>query len=162
MANKRTEPFEGQHGKSIMNQCRLALFVHKKTVSLQTIYKFRKMNIEEFRAHCLSVKGAVESLPFKNHNILAFKVMDKMFAYIPLEPKDGMFRADLKCNPEKSIGLREKYSGITETDFKTPLWNLVTLESDVPDSLIKELIRHSADEVIKKLLKRRQEEYLNL
>jgi hypothetical protein len=29
--------------------------------------------------------------------------MGKMFTYIPLKPKDGVFRADLKCNPEKSI-----------------------------------------------------------
>ncbi len=98
------------------------------------------MNIEEFREYCLSVKGATESLPFLHHNILVFKVMGKMFAYIPLEPKDSIFKADLKCNPEKSLELREKYSGITHTDFKTLLWNLVTLESDVPDDLIKELI----------------------
>jgi predicted DNA-binding protein (MmcQ/YjbR family) len=120
------------------------------------------MNIEEFREYCLSVKGAVESLPFINHDILVFKVMEKMFAYIPLNPKDGVFRADLKCNPEKSMELRERYSGITHTDFKTPLWNLVTLESDVPDDVIQELIRHSAEEVIKKLPKRKQEEYLKM
>ena len=82
-----------------------------------------------------------------------------MFAYIPLEPKDGIFKADLKCNPEKSVELREKYSGITETDFKTSLWNLVALESDVPDQLIRELINHSVEEVIKKLPKSKREEY---
>lgn len=119
------------------------------------------MNIEEFRVYCLSIKGSSESLPFLGHNVLVFKVMDKMFAYIPLDPKDGIFKADLKCNPEKSVELREKYDGITETDFKTPLWNLVMLESDVPDNLIKELIQHSVDEVIKKLPKRKREEYLN-
>ncbi|MDR1678643.1 MAG: MmcQ/YjbR family DNA-binding protein [Prevotellaceae bacterium] len=117
------------------------------------------MNIEEFREYCLSIKGADESLPFLHHNVLVFKVMGKMFAYIPLAPKDGIFKADLKCDPDRSMELRKKYHGITETDFKTLLWNLVTLESDVPDSLIIELIRHSADEVIKKLPKRKQEEY---
>ena len=119
------------------------------------------MDIEGFRDYCLSIKGSTESLPFLGHNVLVFKVMDKMFAYIPLEPKDGVFKADLKCNPEKSIELRDRYYGITETDFKTPLWNLVTLDSDVPDELIKELIQHSVDEVIKKLPKRKREEYLN-
>ncbi|MDR0431260.1 MAG: MmcQ/YjbR family DNA-binding protein [Tannerellaceae bacterium] len=119
------------------------------------------MNIEEFRECCLSIKGASESLPFLGHNVLVFKVMDKMFCYIPLEPKDGVFKADLKCDPEKSVELREKYNGITQTDFKTPLWNLVTLESDVPDELIMELIQHSVDEVIKKLSKRKQEEYFS-
>ncbi|MDR0431422.1 MAG: MmcQ/YjbR family DNA-binding protein [Tannerellaceae bacterium] len=120
------------------------------------------MNIEEFRESCLSVKGATESLPFLGHNVLVFKVMEKMFAYIPLEPKDGIFRANLKCDPERSIELREKYNGITSTDFKTPLWNLVTLDNDLPDDLIKELIQHSADQVIKKLPKYKREEYLKL
>lgn len=120
------------------------------------------MNIEEFREYCLSIKGSSESLPFLGHNVLVFKVMGKMFTYIPLEPKDGVFKADLKCDPERSIELREKYGGITETDFKTPLWNLVTLESDVPDELIRDLIQHSIDEVIKKLPKKKREEYLGL
>ena len=117
------------------------------------------MNIEEFREYCLSIKGSTESLPFLKHNVLVFKVMGKMFAYIPLEPKDGVFRADLKCHPDRSVELRERYDGITKTDFNTWLWNLVTLESDVPDELIKELIRHSVDEVIKKLPKKKREEY---
>lgn len=119
------------------------------------------MNIEEFRECCLSIKGASESLPFLGKNVLVFKVMDKMFCYIPLEPKDGVFRAHLKCNPEKSVELREKYNGITQTDFKTLLWNLVILESDVSDELIKELVQHSVDEVIKKLSKRKQKEYFS-
>jgi len=61
-----------------------------------------------------------------------------------------------------SIELREKYNGVTGTDFKTMLWNLVTLDSDVPDDLIKELINHSVDEVIRKLPKKKQEEYLKM
>lgn len=120
------------------------------------------MNIEELREHCLSIKGSTESFPFIKHDILVFKVMGKMFAYTPLEPKDGVFKVYLKCNPDKSVELREKYHGIAETDFKTLLWNLVTLESDVPDKLIKELINHSAEEVIKKLPKAKREEYKNL
>jgi len=117
------------------------------------------MNIEEFREYCLSIKGCAESTPFLDNSILVFKVMNKMFAYIPLEPKDGVFKADLKCNPDKSVVLREKYNGIAETDFKTPLWNLVTLTSDVPDKVIEELIRHSVDEVIRNLPKNKQKEY---
>ena len=117
------------------------------------------MNIEEFREYCLSIKGCTESTPFLDRSILVFKVMNKMFVYIPLEPKDGVFKADMKCNPDKSVELREKYNGITKTDFKTLLWNLVTLDSDVPDELIKELINHSVEEVIKKLPKSKREEY---
>lgn len=118
------------------------------------------MNIEEFRDYCLSIRESTESLPFLGHNVLVFKVMGKMFAYIPLEPKDGTFRANLKCNPERSIELREGYIGITETNFKTLLWNWVTLDSDVPDDLIRELIQHSADEVVKMMPKKARLEYM--
>ncbi len=120
------------------------------------------MNIEQFRTCCLSVKGAGESLPFIDRNVLAFKVMDKMFAYIYLNPGDNAFRANVKCDAARSVELRERYNGISETDFKTPLWNSIALESDLPDELIEELIRHAADEVIKKLPKYKQEEYRNL
>ncbi len=125
-------------------------------------YKREEMNIEELREYCLSIKGCTESLPFLRQNVLVFKIMDKMFAYIALEPKDGIFRVNLKCNPEKSIELRENYAGITATDFKSPLWNLVTLDSDVPNKLIKYLIQHSVDEVVQKLPKKKREEYLSL
>ena len=120
------------------------------------------MNIEEFREYCLTIKGCTESMPFLNHNVVVFKVMDKMFAYVPLEPADGVFKVNLKCNPDKSLELREKYDGVTETDFKTLLWNLVTLASDVPDNVIEELIKHSAEEVIKKLPRSKQAEYSRL
>lgn len=117
------------------------------------------MNIEDLREYCLSIRGCTESLPFLGHNVLVFKVMDKMFAYAPLEPKDGVFKVSLKCDPNKSVELREAYCGISGTDFKTLLWNSVILDSDVPDELIRELINHSVEEVVKKLPKRKREEY---
>ncbi len=99
-------------------------------------------------------------MPFIDRTVLVFKVMDKMFAYVALAPKDVIFRANLKCDAEKSLELRERYEGITATDFKTPLWNTIYLDSDVPDALIEDLIRHSADEVVRKLPKKRREEYM--
>ncbi|WP_029903448.1 MmcQ/YjbR family DNA-binding protein [Prevotella sp. 10(H)] len=119
------------------------------------------MNVEELRDYCLSVKGATESLPFDDKT-LVFKVVGRMFAYIVLEPKDGVFKVDLKCDPEKSADLRERYEGVqggTHTRHLT--WNTVYIESDLSDSMIKELIDHSVDEVIKKLSKKKREEYLN-
>ena len=41
-------------------------------------------------------------------------------------------------------------------------WITVYLEGDVPDKLIKELISHSVEEVLKKLPKKKQEEYKNM
>ncbi len=119
------------------------------------------MNIEEFREHCIAIKGTTESTPFLDRNVVAFKVMDKMFCMLSLHPKDGMYKADLKCDPERTIELRDKYSGIGPGHVPSALlWHRITLESDVPDKLIVELIQHSVDEVIKKLSKTKRAEYL--
>lgn len=48
------------------------------------------MNIENSRDYCLSVKGATEYFPFDEY-ILVFKIMEKMFTYLPLQPKEGRF-----------------------------------------------------------------------
>jgi predicted DNA-binding protein (MmcQ/YjbR family) len=120
------------------------------------------MNIEELREYCLSVKGASESFPF-DETTLVFKIIGKMFAYISLEPKDGEFKVNMKCDPEKSFKLREEYQGVRQgIHTSSVMWNAVCLESDVPDRLIKELIEHSVEEVIKKLPKKKQDEYRDL
>ncbi|WP_108823327.1 MmcQ/YjbR family DNA-binding protein [Dysgonomonas sp. Marseille-P4361] len=117
------------------------------------------MNIEDFRDYCLSIRGATESFPF-GEDVLVFKVMNKMFAYGSLAPKNGEFRFSMKCDPERSVELRERYSGVIRGEHTASnLWNAVYLASDVPDNLIKELVQHSVDEVIKKLPKIKQAEY---
>lgn len=105
------------------------------------------------------MKGAEESVSSQNSKMLVFKVMGKVFVYLPLQPEGGTFRAYLKCDPERSAELREWYDGINPDDFKTLMWNWITLDSDVPDELIGELVRHSANEVIKKLSKKSWGEY---
>ncbi|MDL2319879.1 MmcQ/YjbR family DNA-binding protein [Alistipes sp. OttesenSCG-928-B03] len=118
------------------------------------------MDIERFRECCLAVKGAAESLPFLHHNVLVFKIMNKMFCMLALEPSDGEFRADLKCDPERSVALREQYEGVGPGHVPTTLlWNRIKLESDLPDALIEELIAHAVDEVVKKLPRAKREEY---
>ncbi|MBK5720234.1 MmcQ/YjbR family DNA-binding protein [Dysgonomonas sp. Marseille-P4677] len=119
------------------------------------------MNIEEVREACLSIKGATESFPF-GEDTLVYKVMDKMFAYMGLESRDGEFWLSLKCDPEKAIDLRELYTGIRPGYHSNKkYWNTIVIESDVPDRMILELIQHSVDEVIKKLPKTKQAEYNN-
>lgn len=121
------------------------------------------MDLSTLREHCLAVKGATESLPFLHHNTLVFKVMEKMFCMAALEPSEGIFWADLKCDPVRSVELREKYTGVGPGHVKsTLLWNRIILESDVPDSLIIELIRHSAESVLEKLPVSRKEIYRKL
>ena len=60
----------------------------------------------------------------------------------------------------KAIELREHYSGIEGAyHFNKKYWNSVRFDSDVDDKLMKELIDHSYDEVIKKFTKKLRAEY---
>ena len=70
-------------------------------------------------------------------------------------------RRALKCDPDKTVELRERYAGVTKGYYAGDnlLWNSVYIQRDVPDTLIKELIDHSVEEVVKKLSKKQQQEY---
>jgi len=119
------------------------------------------MNIEEFRDYCLSKKGATESFPFDDHT-LVFKVMGKMFALSGLERKPTQI--NLKCDPERSVSLREEYDGLIFSGYHMSglHWNTIIIENRVPDALIFELIDHSYDLVVAKLTKKLKAELENL
>lgn len=118
------------------------------------------MNIEELRDCCLAVKGAEECTSL-GEDLLSYKIMNKVFAFYLLNPKEGEHFVVLKCDPDKTVELREKYQGVTKGVYTgaTLMWNSVYIQKDVPDALIAELIEHSAEEVVKKLPKKKQEEY---
>jgi predicted DNA-binding protein (MmcQ/YjbR family) len=120
------------------------------------------MNIEDVREYCLSIKGAEECFPF-DETTLVFKVMGKMFAYMGLEKHNEYFMINLKCDPEKAIELREKYSCVIPGYHSNKkYWNSIYLEQEMPDDELKQWINHSVDEVIKNLSKKLQEEYSRL
>ncbi len=112
------------------------------------------MNIEIFREYCLSKPGASEHLPFDNRT-LVFKVGGKMFALCDLEEFTG---ANLKCDTERAVELREQYNGITPGyHMSKKHWNTVAAESDVDMTLFFKLIDHSYDLVKLGLPKRERE-----
>lgn len=106
------------------------------------------MDIETFRDYCLSKKGVTECFPF-DENTLVFKVIDKVFALVDV---DEFVSANLKCNPEWAIELREQYHGITGGyHMNKKHWNTVETNGSVPDKLFFELIDHSYNLVVAKL-----------
>ena len=114
------------------------------------------MNIEQFRDYCLSKKNVTESFPF-DEVTLVFKVAGKMFALTGLNSKPTA--ANLKCDPEKAIRLRDEYSDVVEGfHMNKKHWNTVTIEGDLSNKLIEELIDHSYDLVVKGLSKKLQKE----
>ena len=115
------------------------------------------MNIEEFRSYCISKKGVTEEFPF-DEQTLVFKVMGKMFALSGLERVPS--QANLKCDPERGIALREEYDGtiIPGYHMSKVHWNTLILE-ELPPKLILELIDHSYDLVVSKFTKKLKAEY---
>lgn len=114
------------------------------------------MDVETIREYCLSKKGVTESFPFDDTS-LVMKVMNKMFALIDLEEANSI---TLKCDPERAIELREHYSGIDGAyHFNKKYWNGILFDADVDDKLIKELVDHSYEEVIKKFTRKLRAEY---
>lgn len=117
------------------------------------------MNIEIFREYCLSKKGVAEEFPF-DETTLVFKVMGKMFALTDLE---NDFSANLKCDPEKAITLREKYTAVKPGyHMNKKHWNTISDDGSVTDELFYSWIDDSYELVIEKLPKSKKIELLNL
>ncbi len=114
------------------------------------------MNVEEFRIYCLSKPGVTESFPF-DEVTLVFKVMSKMFALTGLDSE--RFTANLKCDPDRAIELREEYPEVQPGfHMNKKHWNTVDCEGGLSDQMIMELVDHSYDLVVKGLKKSEKEE----
>ncbi|MEG2573305.1 MAG: MmcQ/YjbR family DNA-binding protein, partial [Bacteroides sp.] len=69
----------------------------------------------------------------------------------------------MKCNPEYAIELREQYADIEGAfHFNKKYWNQLLLNGTISDELIKSLIDHSYEEVIKKFTNKLRAEYDDL
>jgi predicted DNA-binding protein (MmcQ/YjbR family) len=117
------------------------------------------MNIEEFREYCLSKKGTSEDTPF-GPDTLVFKVLGKVFALTGLDNPE--FKANLKCEPNYAIELREKHDFIVPGfHMNKAHWNTVSIEK-AGNLLAKSLIDHSYEEVIKKFSIKEKDEFKSL
>ncbi|ARV07503.1 MmcQ-like protein [Polaribacter sp. SA4-10] len=122
------------------------------------------MHIEQLRDFCIAKKGVTEHFPF-DEDTLVFKVMGKMFLLSSLKKwESGEGAVNLKCNPERSLELREEYEGITAGfHMSKKHWNTVLISnSNVSDTLLIELINHSYELVARGLTKKLKEELRNL
>lgn len=112
------------------------------------------MNFENFREYCLEKPFVSEGFPF-DKSTLVFKVGGKMFALADVDDFDSI---NLKGDPEWSIELRERYSGIRPGfHMNKTHWNTVEINSDVPEDLILQLIDDSYTLVLNSLTKKQKE-----
>ena len=113
------------------------------------------MNIEDARIYCLSKQGATEDFPF-DETTLAFRIGGKIFAMIDLERTEWFV---LKCNPDYALELRDRHPEIAPAwHMNKKHWNQLNLFGSLPDTLIQALIRHSYNEVIKKMTRKLKDE----
>lgn len=121
------------------------------------------MNVEQYRNYCISKKGVTEHFPF-DEDTLVFKVMGKMFALSSLKKwEEGMPSVNLKCDPDRALELRAQYEAVQPGyHMNKQLWNTISINQDVPDKMILELIDHSYDLIVAGLTKKLQAELKNL
>jgi len=115
------------------------------------------MDVEKFRNFCLSLPYVTEHLPFDDVT-LVFKIGElKMFALLSLKEAN---RANLKCDPEKAIELRERFTGVTPGfHMNKKLWNTILFNEDLSDEDICTWIKESYDLVYQTLTKKNKELY---
>ena len=114
------------------------------------------MNIEQLRQYCISKKEVTEDFPF-DEDILAFKVLGKMFALIGLKKWEaGQKTINLKCDPDYAEELRAEYEAIYPGyHMSKKHWNTIDLTLDeISPQFLKELIDHSYTMVVKGMPKK--------
>ncbi len=113
------------------------------------------MNLEELREYCISKKGVEETLPF-GPDTLVFKVMGKAFLLTGFENNPVQF--NVKCNPEKAIELRERYSCVLQGyHMNKKHWNTIIVDGSVSSQLLQEWITDSYHLVVESLTKKEKE-----
>ena len=102
-----------------------------------------RVEAAELRSCCLSMPGAVEEYPF-GPTASVFKVGGKIFAIASLAADP--LNVSLKCEPEIGELLRAGHDSIVPGyHLNKRHWITVTLGSDAPDQLVRDLIEDSYD-----------------
>lgn len=122
---------------------------------------FTIMTLDSFLQYCLAKPGVTEEYPFEGE-CAWLKVGGKMFALVNItEMKMGedivppFHFANLKCDPERAIELRETYDEVRPGwHMSKKHWNTIYFNGSLKDSMIKELTDHAYDLVVDKLPKK--------
>jgi predicted DNA-binding protein (MmcQ/YjbR family) len=112
------------------------------------------MNFIQIDKYILSKNCATFDYPFDD-KVRVYRVCDKIFA---LMVDEIPLKINLKCDPLYALELRLLYNAIEAGyHMNKKHWNTVTVDSDVDDELLKELIDHSYTTVVSKLTKKQRE-----
>lgn len=106
------------------------------------------MDIEEFREYCLSFKGVTDRMPFGkavseyDRNLLVFYILGKKwFCLVNIDVFDF---CTVKCAAGQAGELQGRYEGVRPAyHMNKKRWISVSLNRDVPDAAVRELVRQS-------------------
>lgn len=99
------------------------------------------MDHKSVEEYILSMPNSILEYPF-GEGVAVYKTNDKMFALIA-EQTDPL-RLSLKCDPQLSLILREKYETVMPGDhLNKKHWNTIVLSGQLEWEEVKDLIRHS-------------------
>ncbi len=92
------------------------------------------MNIEQLRQFCIEKADVQEGFPF-GETVLVFKTNGKMFLLLPMDTEGLQF--NVKCDPEKAIGLRAEYPCVQPGFHMSKThWNTVYVDGSVSDEVL--------------------------
>lgn len=99
------------------------------------------MTHKEVEEYLLSMPNAVLDYPF-GEGVAVYKAGDKMFALVA--EKSNPVRLSLKCDPQLSKVLREKYESVMPGyHLNKKHWNTIVLSGQLSWEEVQDLIRHS-------------------
>jgi predicted DNA-binding protein (MmcQ/YjbR family) len=109
----------------------------------------RCVDIDWVRQCCLSLPNTTEQVQWRDD--LVFKVGGKMFAMVPLEPRDRWL--SFKCTPSEFSELVERPGIVPAPYLARAHWVSVETESALARAEIERLLREAYDSVFAKLPK---------
>ena len=108
------------------------------------------MNHEQVRSYMLELPQAREDYPF-GPDVIVMKVADKMFASLSRiqTPAAGLWRMNLKCNPEEALILRDIFSAVLPGyHMNKRHWNTVLLDHSIPRGELERMMDNSYELVV--------------
>lgn len=98
------------------------------------------MDILDFREYVLSLPEVEETTPFDDVT-LVYKIAGKWFVVVDM---DDFSHIVIHHSPERGEALRDEWSEITTAwHFNKRYWSSVRVDGDLPETLIRDLIRES-------------------
>lgn len=138
-------PFFSQDIQRVMQVCCSTVDTIRYGI-FRYCFVFKKMNIEEFRAYCLSLPEVSEATPFEKFTkgrltVLVFYIQGHMFCYFNV---DDFSEITIKSTPEEMSALKERYKAVGEPfNGDKRHWIGVKIGSDMTDAEIKTLVLKS-------------------